>query len=185
MNLVFNIGRAHDNDLVIADPHVSNHHARITKTLDGLLLEDLNSSNGTFVGKERIRKRQIRIGDPVRISPTLELDWSNDSLLNWANEPVGSTIPEDVSHMSGNWSGTTGTWTCLLKEADKTKLTIGRSPDNDFVISHPRVSRHHAQLTREDGKVWLLEDLESSNGTFVDGERITRRIIDEDDIPAC
>ncbi len=178
MQKVFTIGRSSDNDLVLTDPHVSSHHARITKTLDGLWLEDLNSSNGTYVGQERINRKQIRIGDPVRISVSVELDWSNDLLSHWVNQPLDAEVA-DSDLESSHRTGITGAWTFIIKEEKKTTLTIGRSADNDFVISHPRVSRYHAQLKGEKENAWWLEDLGSSNGTFVDGERISRRIIDE------
>ena len=51
-------------------------------------------------------------------------------------------------------------------------LTIGRASDNDLVVAHPSVSAHHAEL-HFDGEQFLLRDLSSSNGTFVNGERIT------------
>jgi ABC transport system ATP-binding/permease protein len=53
----------------------------------------------------------------------------------------------------------------------KTRLIIGRSPDSDILLSHPTISRRHAQLERlPDGRL-LLTDLDSSNGVFVDGQR--------------
>lgn len=50
--------------------------------------------------------------------------------------------------------------------------TLGRWPDNDIVLPDRMVSRHHAQI-RKVGSQFLLEDLESTNGTYVNGERIT------------
>ncbi len=51
------------------------------------------------------------------------------------------------------------------------KVTIGRAPENDLVIDHPSVSRRHAQLSVKTGEL-LIEDLGSSNGTFLDGVRL-------------
>ena len=53
------------------------------------------------------------------------------------------------------------------------RITIGRHPHNDIVIADPAVSGHHAAITSEGGAA-TLEDLGSSNGTFVNSERITR-----------
>ena len=51
----FVIGREHDCDLVLDDARVSRHHAQIEVLDDGrVILRDLGSSNGTFVGEERI-----------------------------------------------------------------------------------------------------------------------------------
>ncbi|RHJ87844.1 FHA domain-containing protein [Parabacteroides sp. AM08-6] len=55
-------------------------------------------------------------------------------------------------------------------------IKIGKAEDNDFVVrEHPHVSRHHARLIREDDDCWLLEDLGSTNGTFVNGVQIVKK----------
>jgi len=59
-----------------------------------------------------------------------------------------------------------------LIRATKGQLTVGRAPDNDHVIDHPMVSGRHARLTAQAGG-WLLEDLGSANGTFLNGEPVT------------
>ena len=55
---------------------------------------------------------------------------------------------------------------------ERRKVTIGSASDNDFVITEPTVSRHHAVIRRRFGKHRLV-DLESTNGTFVNGRRIS------------
>jgi hypothetical protein len=52
-------------------------------------------------------------------------------------------------------------------------LRIGRNDDNDVTISDGRVSRHHARVIA-DGDGFAIEDLHSSNGTFVDGKAVSR-----------
>jgi pSer/pThr/pTyr-binding forkhead associated (FHA) protein len=49
--------------------------------------------------------------------------------------------------------------------------SLGRSPDNDLSLSDERVSRYHARITRC-GERFLLEDLDSANGTFLRNERL-------------
>ena len=52
-----------------------------------------------------------------------------------------------------------------------TATRIGRSPDNDIVLSDAKVSRHHAAIT-DDGRSFLITDLGSANGVRVRGQRI-------------
>jgi hypothetical protein len=70
----------------------------------------------------------------------------------------------------------------LVQEAElgEGRLTIGRHPRNDIVIAHQAVSGHHAAISRVDGEI-VLEDLGSSNGTFVRGQRISRAVLADSD----
>ncbi|MDQ3280923.1 MAG: FHA domain-containing protein [Acidobacteriota bacterium] len=64
----YTIGRAATNGIVIADGSVSSTHARITRTADGFVLEDLQSRNGTFVNGEKVTaKRILTDGDLIRL----------------------------------------------------------------------------------------------------------------------
>src|SRR5690554_5171333 len=52
-------------------------------------------------------------------------------------------------------------------------VTLGRRAENDVALPlDPRVSRFHAQIRRGPDETWLLEDLDSTNGTFVGRRRI-------------
>lgn len=64
----------------------------------------------------------------------------------------------------------------LVFELDKDSYTIGREAGNDIVIEDPQVSRRHAQLTRQ-GSSYLLEDIGSTNGSYVNGKRITAPVL--------
>lgn len=54
---------------------------------------------------------------------------------------------------------------------DAACLTLGRAPDCGLVFGDDTVSRHHARLELRDGR-WFLVDLDSSNGTLVNGRRV-------------
>ena len=59
------IGRTGDNDVQIESKFVSRHHCQITTTLEGCVLEDLNSTNGVYVKSKRIRRHHLNDGDVV------------------------------------------------------------------------------------------------------------------------
>jgi pSer/pThr/pTyr-binding forkhead associated (FHA) protein len=60
-------------------------------------------------------------------------------------------------------------------------LTIGRLQDNDVMVDNPAVSSHHACIFR-DGDDWVIEDLDSKNGTFVNGKRVRRQVLQHGDV---
>lgn len=67
------IGRKPDNDLVIDNPAVSGHHAKVARVQSVYFLEDLGSTNGTFINEKKIDKKQLRDGDRVTIGKHLLL----------------------------------------------------------------------------------------------------------------
>jgi pSer/pThr/pTyr-binding forkhead associated (FHA) protein len=58
-------------------------------------------------------------------------------------------------------------------DIEKDKMIIGRGEDSDIEISNLAVSRHHAIIEKNEG-VFTVNDLDSNNGTFVNGQRINR-----------
>jgi pSer/pThr/pTyr-binding forkhead associated (FHA) protein len=128
------IGSGADCDLVVARPTVSGCHCRLTETEDGHILEDLGSSNGTYVNGVRITSAtRVTAADTITLGLTAPMPW-----------------PEAA--------GAPGT---------RVIIRIGRNPDNDLVLDDPRVSGHHARLIVTEGSGMVIEDLGSSNGTFV------------------
>ena len=59
--------------------------------------------------------------------------------------------------------------------------TVGRAPRADFVVDAPLVSRLHCRLTLQDNGL-LVEDLDSTNGTFVNGIRVQRTLMTTGDL---
>lgn len=61
----------------------------------------------------------------------------------------------------------------LMFPIDRPKVTIGRETDNMIQLPHEKISKHHGVILQsKDG--WVIEDLRSRNGIYVNGHRTTR-----------
>lgn len=71
----------------------------------------------------------------------------------------------------------------VIKEIplDKPSLSVGRKPDNDIVIDNPAISSHHCKVVLK-GDTYYVEDLESTNGTFVNEKRIVKSGLHDQDV---
>jgi pSer/pThr/pTyr-binding forkhead associated (FHA) protein len=63
----YTIGRLSDNDIRIDNPAVSGHHSLIINILNDSFLEDLNSTNGTYVNGKLIKKHALQNGDVITV----------------------------------------------------------------------------------------------------------------------
>lgn len=63
----------------------------------------------------------------------------------------------------------------------ETRLTIGRGDENDIRLSHSTVSRRHTLVYMEDGQA-VVEDMESRNGTYVNGEQVNKAVLSSGDV---
>jgi predicted component of type VI protein secretion system len=83
---VTNLGRDITNDIVINDREVSRHHLRFTRGTDGCTMEDLGSTNGTFINGKRVTGAiSLKNGDMVGLGETVTLQFE-------ANRP-GAAVP--------------------------------------------------------------------------------------------
>ena len=87
------VGRSLDNEIYINSKFVSRHHAQLVSDESGCVIEDLNSTNGVFLGEKQVKKYRLRDGDTVSLG-IHELIYSD---LRTADESDGSeTISEEV-----------------------------------------------------------------------------------------
>jgi len=91
-----------------------------------------------------------------------------------ANPPAGGPTRLALRFISGKYQG--GEYPL----DDGRQIVIGRSSDLDMVLVEEMVSRRHAQITMHGGVI-SIEDLGSTNGTFVNGEKIQRATLREGD----
>ncbi|MCC6804970.1 MAG: FHA domain-containing protein [Anaerolineae bacterium] len=92
---IVTLGRDITNDIVINDPEVSRHHMRLTRGAGGFTIEDLGSTNGTFVNGPRLTgARPLRAGDMVGLGETVTLayEMSVGAAPEAAEPPSGGTV---------------------------------------------------------------------------------------------
>ena len=74
--MIIKIGKAVDNNFIVNNPHVSRHHAQLIHEEEGWILEDLNSTNGTFVNGVQIVKKYVTLTDTIKLGDNYVLDIS-------------------------------------------------------------------------------------------------------------
>lgn len=174
---VNSIGRDQASDICLPERSVSRNHARIVIQQSGTRIEDLGSSNGTFVNGQRITTPTwLRPGDTVQIGTTVTLKAGGQTA-------PGQNSPSKTTSVPGGAAPGTAPASLNLviqhgPQAGKVfplvsgPQTIGRIPGNQIVIADPTISKQHARITVQPSGVFI-QDLGSSNGTFVNGRRIT------------
>ncbi|HEX2952110.1 MAG TPA: FHA domain-containing protein, partial [Armatimonadota bacterium] len=156
------IGRTR-GDILIADLQVSSKHARIYFTNDGWMIEDLNSTNGTYINGRIIdQTTYIGVNDVIRIGNT-----------QLVFESAKKSTPP--SNTSDNCSGIS-----ITQLSDGKPHLIGRDPSADIILNEAVVSRRHAVLQWINCTV-VISDCGSRNGTFVNGMRISRYALVQSD----
>ena len=167
-------GKHAGNDLVLAaDGMVSKKHARLTWEGGRFVLYDEGSTNGTYVGGERVtpeRGLPLGDGDELLLGQTrLRLHAPQDLL----------TVPSPFAKLTPPASleiGVRGPLYKLVSDSGETfvlasRMLLGRALTDDIVLVGEGVAPQHARMTVREGVV-RIEDLESRGGTVVNGERI-------------
>ncbi|MEZ0396749.1 MAG: FHA domain-containing protein [Anaerolineales bacterium] len=165
----YRLGREADNDIVLPIPIVSRRHAFLEKRGETWYYIDMDSHNGTWHGGQKIKEFAIQNETVLRIGEKAET-------------AVVLTF-RVTAEAAGDKQDETGLIHIRSYQAPAGKpLTIGRGADADIQLPAPAVSRHHAILQPSGDGEWTLSDLNSTNGTFVNGQRVSapRRLTKND-----
>ncbi|WBU37219.1 FHA domain-containing protein FhaB/FipA [Homoserinibacter sp. YIM 151385] len=87
-------------------------------------------------------------------------------------EPVGRAVPAASDRTARRLVITSGPRAGIEIDLPAEQLTIGRSSESGLVIRDDYTSTHHARLMLWNDQ-WVVQDLDSTNGTFLDGQRVT------------
>lgn len=197
------LGREPDCEIVFdaSSGTVSRRHASIKVEAADYLLVDNNSFNGTLVNEQRISGEvPLFDGDLVRLGmggPVIKF------VCPGRNTPAGAEFAAQRSAQSINIPADGSPKTVVLK-LDKTpsalpqtgtsqpqmlmsvafdernKIKIGRDKTNDMQLDGLQMSKFHARITRA-GAEFVVEDVGSTNGVFVNGARITKQQVGPSD----
>jgi len=190
------IGRDAGSDVVVPRNEVSRRHAEVAPTDSGYVVRDM-SSNGVYVNGERVQGSQrlaradvIRVGgeefrfyaDVENPTPASSSQATGEGVVLRADTPAPSLANTLFNQraVGGDPRPLLATLEVLNEGPSKgvrypirTALAhVGRGTNSDVRLTDESVSEIHAKIQRR-GDGWYAVDMNSTNGTWVDGSRVT------------
>jgi len=151
------VGSGKDSHIKLDNNRVSRNHLQIIYDENGKLnVQDLGSTNGTFLNGIRIGENRL-----LKHKDKLQLAGVNDILIVVEKQNSNQITGEDYD--------------LINKLKSKNRIFLGRGSDCDVILNNNTISKHHASITlskSSNDNVYFLEDLNSTNGTFVNGRKI-------------
>jgi len=187
------LGRATTNDIVLNDVRVSRSHAMLEYGAAGVTLVDMGSSNGTRLNGVQVERGTLKPGDTISLG-SQQLKY----LVDDPSEDVGLTVIDDQLQLDQSINTEylpvvinetrnpslvvfTGEKTWSIDIADLDPAVIGRDESCAVFIDSVKVSRRHAEIQQR-GEAFVLVDLDSTNGTWVGGQRVEQRLLQDGDV---
>lgn len=170
------IGRDRESHLRLDAPDVSGKHANITYEHDEFFIEDLGSTNGTFVSGQQVSgKMQIPAGEPIVVGRSIVayvLDKEGDVEVSRETPDVElRAIPEERYPMLISLSEVVRPQRLVVPHGQTVR--VGREPSSDMWLGAPHVSRKHCTIDMMEKENLILTDL-SLNGLAYDGGVLTQ-----------
>jgi len=185
------VGRQEGNTIRLTEQNVSRKHARLTLQGGVLRVEDLGSYNGTslngsalsgitalkdgdviLIGDYRLGIQDDGLGekpgpssdavDAAAAVPPVEQSLEAQPTIPVTTLATQTAFAEPPARLVVLGRFMPGTEFVL----DRPSLVVGRTSENDIVLNHKSISRHHARIVREDNR-YIIIDLESANGVRV------------------
>lgn len=195
-------GRAANCDVVLESETVSRRHAQLIVHRNLLEIEDLGSGNGTLVNQEKIAAKErvpLKRGDQIRVeefSIDFESDAADVSVSAFRKDAKFEITDPDILEIKmikkilGAFDHDKRPGLIVVTtpfqnlrahvEDEETDFIVGRDPQSQLAIDHQTVSRKHAKLTKKWGG-FVITDLGSKNGTFVNGEKVEEKALNDGD----
>lgn len=164
------VGRSAAADLTLHDPHVADIHLKIYR--EGVAYTCFDVTGAGFLhNNRRSLKAQLSVGDVIQVGShvirLLSDSTTNVPMVNTAQAPgVGNGLAV-LQVVKGNDAGK------CFPLGPKSVLILGRGVSTDITIWDIRASRAHCRIDRVASGQYRISDLNSSNGTTVNGHKIT------------
>lgn len=173
----FLVGRNETADVCVLDPSCSRHHFRLVRRDGRYRVEPLSAANPTYLnGKPIAQPERVEHGAILQAGRTRFQFLARPVGDSTAQQATGaSRLPTDATRMAGSISSE------AVEDQRSFTLSgvmvIGRAVERvEIPLPHPQVSRFHASIAL-DGDTATLTDLNSANGTFVEGQRIRGAVL--------
>lgn len=157
------IGRDENIDITLKNSRISRHHVSVNFQNGDWVVNDLSSSNGTFLKSKRIDsivlsgKTELLLGGATGVRVLFEV-------IEGESKPSSQTVvalaPADIGRVSLG-----------------SRTRIGRGEGNDLRVEDMLLNLWHAEIVLNRQNAHELVDLDSANGTFVNGQRVKRRVL--------
>lgn len=165
---VHKIGRGRKNDFIIHDNEVSREHCQLIRKGGFYELVDLDSSNGTFVNGQRVADEGwlLKTDCIVEIGDSITFEYLTDTSILENNEEKGPVIHPYLIVTVASHPEKPEVYP-LHGEV----IEVGRELSATIVVQEPEISRRHLRL-RYTELGYMAEDAGSTNGTFLNNERL-------------
>lgn len=171
----YSIGRGQDNQICLDDPSISRVHLELILNSNTVQVVDF-SSYGSRLNSAPLVKGQVyslSAGQPLQLSDHIVLKFSTPEYQDQTEVATQMGVDAPIT-------GRTTQLDILARLRATGNFSIGRSANCDLTIDSLQVSRRHA-LLYINGDSIILEDQDTTNGTFVNGELIKGRVVVTED----
>jgi pSer/pThr/pTyr-binding forkhead associated (FHA) protein len=191
----FIIGRDEKSDIKLPFSYVSRNHSKIAIRKEKLFIEDLNSSNGTYINGEKIKSCEVRNGDELRldqfvfhvIGPVVEgvdrprtIVRSNTSKPKTKSSTMNSNQKDAMASHKVFLHGLSDDVHGKVYEIIKSESHISKLLGHHLSTSEKSVSARHVYLNETDVG-WEIKNDGAADGLLVNGKMQSRVIIDDGD----
>lgn len=188
----FIIGRDDKSDINLPFSYVSRKHLKMLLRNDKLYLEDLNSSNGTYINGEKVKSCEVRNGDELRldqfifhvIGPVVEKEEKPRTIVRDKSKKKSATTngqqKDQLAKHKVFLHGLSDDVQAKVFEITRTENHISRLLGHHLSTSEKSVSARHVYLNEIDVG-WEIKNDGASDGLLVNGKMQSRVILEDGD----